>query len=140
MELLEGTSLQVFPMAPPVKPQSPPALARNRILFAVWVVASIVWAFRASDISHFDSALKTYSQAMALENQINDGDATSYQKKLYMSYGTRLEVANGRILIFMVTGIGIPVVILLIGRWIFMRAANPAPAKRKPPETKKRLR
>lgn len=98
-------------------------IKRNHIFLSLWFIASIFWAMECSHRSGFPTAIQTYSTAMDLANEIADRSATSYQKKLYMSYGPRIEYANGKILIFVASGIGIPLVVLFLGRWILVKTA-----------------
>jgi hypothetical protein len=103
------------------------AIKSNHILFGVWLIASILWAMQCSDHFRFGNAIDTYSTAMDLANQIADRSATSYQKKLYMEYSERIEAVNGRILLFMATGVGVPLVVLFLGRWMLTKPKKKAP-------------
>jgi hypothetical protein len=114
------------PFMPPIK--------RTHLLFLLWLAASLFWAGRCAQDSGFITALQTYSTVMDLGNQIADGEATSYQKHLYRTYGPRLEYANGEIMIFLATGVGVPLVVLFLGRWLFLRKPpSEKPLKRKKP-------
>jgi hypothetical protein len=118
------------------------AIKSNHILFGLWLIASIFWAMQCSDHFRFGNAIDTYATAMDLANQIADRSATSYQKKLYMDYSARIEAVNGRILLFMATGVGVPLVVLFLGRWMLSAPKKKSPAKspQKPDYSKKKPR
>jgi len=105
--------------------------ATKKILFALWLIVSIVWMVAVAIPFHLGNALDTYSSYYQKTNDINDGTATSYEKRDYMESGPELEDAGKSIALYLLAGFGLPGLSLWIGgRVIKDKDRKTAPKKK----------
>ncbi len=80
----------------------------KKIVFAAWLVVSVVWMLVIAKPFHLGNAIETYREYYHKTNDINDGTATSYEKREYMESGPELEDAGKTITLFLLAGFGLP--------------------------------
>src|SRR4051812_18373927 len=106
------------------------SVTKKKILLALWCLASLFWADLMAHAFKFKRAIDTYGAYYQLTNNINDGIATGYDRKVYMEYGPRLEEAGRNFAMFVLTGLVLPCFILRIGSNFINNRNKPAQRKR----------
>ena len=102
--------------------------ATKKILVALWLIVSIVWMVAIARPFHLGNAINTYSSYYQKTNDINDGTATSYEKRDYMESGPELEDAGKTIALYLLAGFGLPWLLLWIGARVMKdKVGKPAP-------------
>jgi hypothetical protein len=105
--------------------------ATKKILLALWLIVSLVWMVTIARPFQLGSAIDIYSSYYQKINDINDGTATSYEKKDYMESGPELEDAGKTIAFYLLAGFGLPWLLLWIGARVMKgKDAGPAPKKK----------
>lgn len=102
----------------------------KKTLFALWLIVSIVWMVAIARPFHLGNAIDTYRSYYQKTNDINDGTATSYEKRDYMESGPKLEDAGKTIALFLLAGFGLPGLSLWIGERL-MKNKDPKTAPKK---------
>jgi hypothetical protein len=104
--------------------------AAKVILLVLWVVVSAGWAVGMAYQFRLGDAIDTYGSYYQKINDINNGTATSYEKKAYMESGPELEKAGKHVFLFLLLGLGLPFAVLQTVRH-FMKPKDPRTAAKK---------
>lgn len=113
---------------------SPPLDAMEttkKILLVIWCLCSLVWIGAMGHQFRVMKAIDTYSSHYATINNINDGVATSYEKRAYMQSGPDLNKAGKSFALFVLVGLAVPFAVLKIAGNLMDKASKPKTAAKK---------
>src|ERR1035437_10010634 len=90
----------------------------NKFLLTLWCTVSLFWAAGMAHRCHLAKAISTYGDYYEKINDINNGVATSYEKKDYLAAGPYLEAAGRDFALFILAGLVLPCLALWFCAWL----------------------
>jgi hypothetical protein len=109
--------------------------AVKKFILILWCLASLGWMVYTAELCKMPDAFRTYRTYYRMVADIQNGEATGYEKKDYLSYGPYLEAAGADFALFLFLATGFPGLALSCGTWL-LRERKPV----KKPAAKNRRR
>lgn len=103
----------------------------KKILLVIWCICSLVWIGAMGHQFRVMKAIDTYSSYYQKINDINNGVATSYEKRDYMQSGPEIEKAGRSFALFVLLGLAVPFAVLKFAGNLIDKASKPKTAAKR---------